>query len=95
MGVLACDVFAIEEVSAGPLRRCLSALVAWIVAIITFGGTTTPIIQKKIVIREVKTGHALRELDDFVVDISTKLKYDLETLEVDAFIEEWLPELRA
>jgi len=94
-GTPACQVFAIEELSAGLPKRALSIVGAWVLAIITLGGGTTPVIQKKIVIKEAGTGRVLRELDDFGVDMSLKLKRDIEALSADKFMAEWLPELRS
>ncbi|MCY4163190.1 MAG: hypothetical protein OXE93_03085 [bacterium] len=85
------DIFAIEEISVGPIQKIGTVLLAWIVAIVTLGGGTTPISRQKILIRHIASNIIVIEIDDSVADISATIFSDLNELSAEAFTKRWFP----
>lgn len=81
----AADVYTLEEIEAAPAKKWGSAAIAWIFALFTFGGGTTPIVGPGVRVLG-RDGRPLAEIEDGYELVSA----DLTQLSAEDFAARWI-----
>ena len=93
MSASAADTYRIERIEPTSTKKWGSTVIAWIVALFTFGGGTTPIVGAgvRILDREGETLAEHHDGADSMLATFESASHDLAELSAEEFASRWIP----
>lgn len=86
-------VFAVDEHRPPRLKRLVTAVASMVIAVVTLGAGTTPVVGSRVVIRRISTGDVVADIAASAtsdLDTAALVRTDLGRLTAAEFAERWI-----